>query len=124
MGIAYTYGQDIERDEPLPEIPPLEIRNVVSGTYIKDKLKPEIVVRYVMKQSRVSREFGENITPDFVLLDLKVGYAIFDNLKLNAGIKNVFNKTYYEHLNRIAQSTGSQIFAPGRSLYLNANFLF
>jgi len=124
LGIAYTHGQDLERDEPLPEIAPLDVRYVLSGSYLKDRLKPEITFRYVQEQSRVSPEFGETITPSFALVDISMSYAITDQLNVNVGVNNLLDENYYEHLNRSVRGANDPIFAPGRNLFTNLVFMF
>lgn len=124
MGIAYTYGQDVERDEPLPEIAPLDVRYAIYGSYLKDRLKPEVVFRYVAEQSRASAEFGETVTPSFSLLDVKVGYQITSGLSVNAGVNNLLDENYFEHLNRSVRGGNAPIFAPGRNVFVNLNFTF
>ena len=124
LGIAYTNGQDLERDEPLPEIAPLDFRYTLSGSYLNDKLKPEVMLRYVAEQSRVSNEFGETVTPSFALLDLKIDYQISDKLTINAGVNNLLDERYFEHLNRSVRGTNEPIFAPGRNVFANLNFSF
>lgn len=124
LGIAYTYAQDLERDEPLPEIAPLDFRYILSGSYIENKLTPELTVRYVAEQNRISNEFGETVTPSFALFDAKVGYQISENLFVNAGVNNLLDENYYEHLNRSVRGTSDPIFAPGRNFFANINFNF
>lgn len=124
LGIAYTYGQDLERDEPLPQIAPLDLRYSIFGSYLDNKLLPELMFRYVSEQSRVSNEFGETATPSFALLDIKIGYNISDKLTINSGVNNVLDENYYEHLNRSVRGTNDPIFAPGRNLFVNLNFTF
>jgi len=124
MGIAYTYGQDLERDEPLPEIAPLDVRYAIYGSYLKDRLRPEVVFRYVAEQSRASAEFGETVTPSFSLLDVKIGYQITSGLSINAGVNNLLDENYFEHLNRSVRGANAPIFAPGRNFFANLNFTF
>jgi iron complex outermembrane receptor protein len=124
MGVAYTYGQDLERDEPLPEIAPLDFRYTLYGHYLKGKLKPEITFRYVAEQSRVSGEFGEVTTPSFNLLDIKIGYQFTNSLSANVGVNNLLDEHYFEHLNRSVRGGNDPIFAPGRNIFVNLNFTF
>lgn len=124
LGIAYTYAQDLERDEPLPQIAPLDLRYALYGSYFKNKFNPELVFRYVSDQSRISNEFGETATPSFALLDFKAGYQINDNLSFNLGVNNIFDKNYFEHLNRSVRGTNNPIFAPGRNVFVNFNYNF
>ncbi len=124
IAVAYTYAQDLELDEPLPEISPMDVRYVLSGNHLKGKLIPEIAFRYVMEQSRISEEFGETATPSFALLDVKVRYNITNDFRVNAGINNLLDKNYYEHLNRSLRGTQDPIYAPGRNAFINMSFNF
>ncbi|NBB89530.1 MAG: TonB-dependent receptor, partial [Bacteroidetes bacterium] len=124
IGVAYTYGQDLERDEALPEIAPLDFRYSLIGSFLKDRLRPEMVFRYVAEQSRTSAEFGESVTPSFRLLDVKVGYQISSGLSVNAGVNNLLDENYFEHLNRSVRGANAPIFAPGRNVFVNLNFTF
>jgi iron complex outermembrane receptor protein len=124
LGVAYTYAQDLQRDQPLPEIAPMDMRYTLTGSYLKHKLKPEVTFRYVMEQGRISEEFGETVTPSFALLDVKVGYKLSDKLQVNAGVNNLFDENYYEHLNRSVRGANQPIYAPGRNVYGNISYLF
>ncbi|MBL6448248.1 TonB-dependent receptor [Fulvivirga sp. 29W222] len=124
LGIAYTYGKDLERNEPLPEIAPLDFRYALYGSYFAGRLRPEVIFRYVAEQSRISEEFGETKTPSFGLLDVKVGYQISKGLSANIGVNNLLNENYYEHLNRSVRGGNSPIFALGRNVFANLNFKF
>ncbi len=124
MGIAYTHAQDLERDEPLPEIAPLDFRYILVGSYLDGKLQPELTFRHVLEQSRISNEFGETITPSFSLLDLKLGYQVTDSAHITAGVNNLFDENYYEHLNRSVRASNLPLFAPGRNAFASLNFVF
>lgn len=124
LGVAYTYAQDLERDDPLPEIAPLDFHFTLRGNYLQGKLNPGATFRQVLKQPRISEEFGETETPAFSLLDIKVDYTHSKHLGLEIGANNVFDKTYYEHLNRPLSGTTIPIYAPGRSFYASINMNF
>jgi iron complex outermembrane receptor protein len=125
FGVAYTYGQDLELDEPLPEIAPLDVRYTVVGSYLKDRLRPEVTVRHAAEQARVSTEFGESETPSFTVVDVAVSFTFQGRYRLSASAQNLLDKTYYEHLNRSVQ--GNQpfpVFAAGRSVNLSLGLDF
>jgi iron complex outermembrane receptor protein len=124
LAAAFTYAQNLELNEPLPEIAPMDIRYVLAGSYLKDKLRPEVTFRYVIEQDRVSQEFGETVTPSFALLDVKIIYRFTDQLGANVGVNNLFNQNYYEHLSRSIIATDNPIFAPGRNVFVKLSFLF
>ena len=121
---AAQFGKNIENGETLPEIPPVDLRANLLGNYFKDKLRPSIHVRYVLKQSRISTEFGESATPAFWLTDLDITYDLFQWLSLSGGIRNLFDMAYYEHLNRSISGTGHPIYNPGRNIYLSLSASF
>jgi iron complex outermembrane receptor protein len=124
MGIAYTIAQDVEREEPLPEIAPLDIRYTLMGNHLKGKLQTEVSFRHVLEQSRVSKEYGETTSPSFSLVDATIGYSIYENTRLSAGVNNLLNRSYNEHLNRSVRGTNEPILAPGRNLFASLNINF
>jgi iron complex outermembrane receptor protein len=125
LNIAYTYGEDRIRKESLPEIAPLDLRYSISGTYFNNALSSRIALRYVMKQDRISRSFGETKTPSFTLLDIGLTYHFNQILGVTTGVENLFDELYYEHLNRFVKNQLYPIFAPGRNFYLSlfVNFM-
>ena len=125
MSLAYTYAQDLEREEPLPEIAPLDMRYRLSGSYLKNKLRPEVALRHVIKQDRISSEFGETVTPAFTILDVSVAYQFNKVFSMSTGVQNVFDQAYYEHLSRSVKGTMSQpIYNPGRNFFISVNMSF
>ena len=124
LAIAYTYAQDVERDEPLPEIAPLDVNYNLIGNFLNDKLSTSLRFRFVADQNRNSTEFGETPTPSFTLVDVNIGYQILNDLRLDAGVQNIFDENYYEHLNRSVGGTINPIFAPGRNVFVNLNYNF
>jgi len=124
LGIAYTYGQDLDRAQPLPEIAPLDVRYTLYGNYWNSRVQPELSVRYVSDQSRISPEFGETRTPSFVLLDLKLAFQVTEGFSFDFGVQNLLDELYYEHLNRSVRGSGNPIFAPGRNFFMHVNYTF
>lgn len=120
ISVAYTYGQNIAADEPLPEIAPLDLRYSLNGNFFNGKLRPAISLRHVTKQDRISNDYGETETPAFTLVDINLTYQISRIISTTAGVQNLLNETYYEHLNRtIGGTTPTEIFAPGRNIFLS-----
>jgi len=125
LSIAYTYGQDLERKEALPEIAPMDMRYRLYGRFLKNKLQPEISLRYVLAQNRVSAEYGETASPAFTLVDFSVNYKAANHLSLSAGVQNIFDVTYYEHLSRsVVGDLPHPIYAPGRNIFISMNIDF
>lgn len=124
LGVAYTYAQDLEREQPLPEIAPLDLRYSLRGSFFKDKLLPELLFRQVLAQSRISPEYGETRTPSFSLLDIKVAGQLTKTSRLTLGVNNLFDTAYYEHLSRSVSGTARPINAPGQTFFASVSMVF
>ena len=125
LSVAYTYAQDLVKEAPLPEIPPLDLRYHLSGNYLKNRLSPYITFRHVVEQARTSAEFGETVTPSFSIIDLGLSMRINQMLGFTAGVENLLDVNYYEHLSRSARgATAVPIHAPGRNFFLSFNLDF
>lgn len=122
FSMAYTYGQDLIRKEPLPEIAPLEFRYHLAGAYFKNHIQPYTTLRYALEQARISSEFGETLTPSFFIMDLGISFRLNKAFVIKTGVQNLLDELYYEHLNRSVRSaTPFPIYAPGRSFFLSFN---
>jgi iron complex outermembrane receptor protein len=125
LSAAYTYGQNLVNDLPLPEIAPLDLQLVIGGSWWKDRIQPEVRLRHVIAQDRIATDFGETETPAFTLLDLQLNYRILPNWRLGVGANNLFDVAYYEHLNRSVRGGDAQpIFAPGRNILVSMSVDF
>ena len=125
FSMAYTWAENRTTDEPIAEIAPFDSRFILIGSYLKNKLKPKVVVRYAAQQDRVAASFGESNSPAFALLDLDVSYNAWEKWMFSAGVKNLFDEAYYEHLSRMVRdASGNPIYNPGRSMYVTASFKF
>lgn len=122
FSMAYTHGQDLQTRTPLPEIPPMELRFKLSGNYFGEKLMPDVQIRHVFRQDRIADEFAETATPAFTLLDVGLAYAFSSNFRLDAGINNLFDEAYYEHLSRALRTDPAKpLYARGRSVFVRLN---
>ncbi len=111
-------------NDPLPEIPPFETDIHFKYAFFAHKLVPKVTLRLVAAQNRVSEAFLEKTTPGFVTADLGFKYQYNSNFTIYAGINNLFNKNYYEHLNRITVKNRAPLYEPGRIFYVNLNVNF
>jgi outer membrane receptor protein involved in Fe transport len=90
--------------EPLPQIPPLEMRN---GVRIHEprttpRWQVEFSARTVLPQNNVATNLDELPTPGFTVLDLRTYWQINDHWLVTAGVENFNNKQYREHLDPIS----------------------
>ncbi len=113
--IKYNYGE-MNNGQPLPLIQPLT--NLLSVTWRKPEYYIQAEAEYSAAQNRVNRDFGEIPSSAFMILNFRSGLQlkVRDSvLKISAGIENVFNKAYSEHLD------WGNYYRPGRSVYLGLN---
>jgi iron complex outermembrane receptor protein len=130
--LAYVRGENDSDDTPLAQQPPLEGR--LGLTYDNRSFLLGGLLRLVDDQDRIDPDAG-NIagqdigpTPGFAVLSLHGGWQARGALRLTAGIDNVLDKRYAEHLSRNSAmipgylvQTG-RINEPGRTFWLQANF--
>lgn len=122
--LAYTFAEKADDKTPIPEIAPMDMRYSLHGSYLKGKLFPELMLRHVLAQDRVSSAFGEQTTPSFTTLDLSIRFAPFEQLSIKAGVNNLLNTYYYEHLSRSIKASGNPFYAAGRNAFISTVFTF
>lgn len=132
--LAYAWGKNSSDGEALPQMPPLEARLGVS--YERDAWSAGALWRVVAAQNRVDEGRGNVVGQDFGssagfgVFSLNGAYRVSANLKLSAGVDNLFDKDYAEHLN-LAGDAGFgypadpvAIDEPGRTLWTKVEFDF
>lgn len=123
--VSYTYGQNKDFDEPLPQVTPLTAH--LGLKYEKEKYWFNFKSRLVDSQERISETFRENETPGFATFDISAGVKPFKGMTVGAAVLNIFDKAYYEHLNFSyinSNIMSGRILEPGRNftIYLNYSF--
>jgi hemoglobin/transferrin/lactoferrin receptor protein len=115
-GIAYTYGQNLSKREPLRRIPPFNGR--MMGTYRKAKWMAAAEWQFASPQSRLAQGDKEDNripaggTPGWKVFNLYGGYKM-ESIQLNAGVQNLLNEDYRTH--------GSGINGVGRSAWVSVS---
>jgi iron complex outermembrane receptor protein len=115
-------GDTIIKNDALPEIPPFETTITLHYKFLKGKLIPRISYRLVADQRHVSDAFYEPETPGFSLMNLSINYEMTKNVRILAGVNNIFDLSYYEHLNRKIIGTTGKLYEPGRAFFVNLIF--
>ena len=115
-------GEQIITNDPLNEIPPFETNISLGYGFFHKKLIPELDIRMVAAQNKVSVANYEQTTPGFVTLGFVLTWQQSDMFTLYAGITNLTNAAYYEHLNRRVIGSKSPLYEPGRMFYVNLRF--
>lgn len=116
--LRYTIAKD-NSNEPLPFVPPF--KNVTSIRWQPGKISVQLESEAAAKQNQVRKKYAEDITAGYFLLHARLGYTtrLFkQHAVLQAGVENIFDKNYHEHLD------WKNIARPGRNFYvqLKTNF--
>ena len=133
--LAYAWGKNSSDGRALPQMPPLESR--LGLTYSRDAWSAGALWRLVAAQNRIAFNQGNVVGKDydasagFGVFSLNGAYKVSKNLKLSAGVDNLFDKTYAEHLN-LAGNAGfgypasdpQPVNEPGRTVWTKVDFSF
>ena len=122
--LAYVSGRNGVTEEPLPEMPPLEGRIRLRYDDPKGRFWGEGTGRFVARQARVSEAFGEQEAPGFSTFGLRTGVSVSSYVSVSLGIENLFDRAYYEHLNRKQKLDMKPIMEPGRNVYVGVRLGF
>lgn len=128
--LAWARGANRTDDRPLAQMPPLELRSGLA--YDSGRWSAGALARLVAAQRRVAPGQGSIVGQDlgpsggYAVLSLHAGWRPSRTVELTAGIDNVFDRAYAEHLSRGgAEVTGfertARVFEPGRVAWLKAN---
>ncbi|MEQ9861082.1 TonB-dependent copper receptor [Pectobacterium cacticida] len=131
--VAYSWGKNTDDHQPLPQIPPLEAR--LGLTWEKGDWSSAGLLRIVSAQHRTDNNNGNVVGKDF---DHSAGFAVFSanaayrvnkHVKLSAGVDNLFDKAYSEHLNLAGNSSfgysaNTSVNEPGRTFWAKLNVTF
>ncbi|SEC39814.1 TonB-dependent copper receptor [Pseudomonas anguilliseptica] len=131
--LAYAWGKNSSDGEALPQMPPLEAR--LGLTYQRDDWSVGGLWRVVDGQGRIAAGRGNVVGQDFGdsagfgVLSLNGAYRVSEQVKLSAGVDNLLDKQYAEHLNLGGDSgfgfpADTRIDEPGRTLWAKVDFDF
>jgi iron complex outermembrane receptor protein len=131
--LAYTRGENRSDDLPLAQMPPLELRTGVD--YTGSRWSAGALWRVVAEQDRYAVRQGNVVGQDlgrtggFGVLSLNAGWKPTRGVLVSAGVDNLFDKTYAEHLSRGGAAVSgfeqtTRVNEPGRTLWLKASANF
>jgi iron complex outermembrane receptor protein len=133
---SYTYAEYISSSTSgddtagaVAEIPPLESTLRLSSV-LGSRFTPQAEIRRVFPQGRYDAAFGETRTSGFWLVNIESGARLSGQLALNAGVRNLFDEAYSEHLNRsfnpeFTEGAGAvKLMEPGRRAFIELNWRF
>ena len=123
--LSYTQAENKDFNEPLAHIPPFMAN--LGAKYEEDNFWIALSSRLVANQSRIAASYMEQETPGFGTLDLRVGFEPYKGLSIGAALLNIFDKTYYEHLNFSYSNSdilSGKIYEPGRNFTTYIKYKF
>jgi len=105
-------------EEPLPSIVPLESRLGLRLHQASDapRWELEFLARVVAAQRRVATSLLESPTAGFATFDIRGRWQASEQLMLLAGVENLADRQYREHLD-FRSPSGISVFQPGVSFY-------
>nr|WP_052697637.1 TonB-dependent copper receptor [Luteibacter yeojuensis] len=124
--LAYAWGENRTDHRPLPQMPPLEAR--FGLTYDTGVWSAGALWRLVHAQHRVAVGDGNIVGQDlgptggFGVFSLNGGYRFSRAVTLSAGVDNLLNKTYAEHINAataglVGYVNTTRVNEPGRTVW-------
>jgi iron complex outermembrane receptor protein len=125
--VAYTRGHNITDGGALAQMPPLELR--FGADYGRGRWRTGFLLRHVAAQDRVAVNQGNVVgqdigaSPSFTVVSVNAAVNLPQGLLLTAGIDNLLDRNYAEHLSRAgAMLSGyvqtTRVNEPGRTLWL------
>lgn len=133
--LAYTYGKNRTDGKPLAQTPPLEWNSTLA--FDNGKFSAGALWKVVAKQNRYAKGQGNIIGQDigasagFGVLSVNAGWKFNKYATLQAGVDNVFNKTYAEFVSRdgvaVDPAAGiktTRVNEPGRTAWLRLQAKF
>ncbi|RKZ80676.1 MAG: TonB-dependent receptor, partial [Gammaproteobacteria bacterium] len=124
--VSYVRGKRRDTSDNLYRIAPLTARTMLS--YIKTEWSVGVEAVTISAQNDVSSENNETESSGYAFFNLLGNYQATRELTLSAGVNNVFDREYQDHLggyNRIKDNPdiapGERLPGLGRSAYVSVN---
>jgi iron complex outermembrane receptor protein len=125
--LAWTRGHNRTDGGALAQMPPLEVR--MGAEYSMGNLHAGLLVRHAAAQNRVAVNQGNVVgqdigtSPGFTVVSLNAALQLPHGTLLSAGIDNLLDRDYAEHLSRggtmlAGYPQTTRVNEPGRTLWL------
>ena len=126
--ISYVRGRNKDTGDDLYRIAPL--RGIVDLAYRHETWESHLECVWADAQNHVSDVQGESSSPGYGLLNFRLAKVFFKTLRVEAGVENILDKRYAEHLggvNRVSGgdlAVGERIPSAGRFAYGSVSWEF
>lgn len=119
---SYVRGEDISASSDLPLVPPLNGRVGIRYKHLSFGYV-DVAAHLFSRQNNIAK--GERETPGYATLNFYLSsvpvYLYYMNLRFFAGIENILDKEYRNHL---STNRGTVLVEPGRNLFFKINLTF
>ncbi len=122
--LSYVRAEDTRFDEPLFGIPGREHRLGLRAQADGGERFVEVVMTTQADQDRVATARFEAPTEGWTTVDLHGGFRLANRVRLRAGVMNLTDEFYVNHLNSFNPFTRMRIAELGRSAYVGAEYSF
>ncbi|TAK39006.1 MAG: TonB-dependent copper receptor [Lysobacteraceae bacterium] len=131
---AWAWGANTDDGTPLPQMTPAEAR--ITAAWAQGRWSAGALLRAVRAQTRIAIDQGNVVgrdlgpSPGFATLALNAGVQLRDGVQLTAGVDNLFDRAYSEHLNLAGNADFGypampvRIDEPGRTTWVKLGFEF
>jgi iron complex outermembrane receptor protein len=127
--VSYVRGERRDTSDDLYRIAPLTARTML--TYLQPKWRVGVEAETVAKQNNASDENFEIKSSGFALFNLAGQYEAASNVVIAAGVNNMFDRFYTDHLGGFNRANGNpdilvgeRLPGIGRSAYVNLTYNF
>ena len=131
--LAYVRGTNDTDSLPLAQLPPLEARLALA--YAAKDWSVGGLLRAVTTQDRFAVNQGNIVgqdigrSPGFAIISLNASRRFGQHFRLSAGVDNLFDKTYAEHISRAGSAVAgfaqtTRVNEPGRTAWLKFDASF
>ncbi len=126
--LSYVRGKDKDGNDNLYRVAPLN--NRLTLTWEQDKLNVSLESVFYASQSKTASYNDEEKSSGYGLFNAYSQYQVSSDLRINAGIENLLDKDYVDHLtgyNRNDDSdipVGDRLPGRGRNLFVGATLSF
>jgi iron complex outermembrane receptor protein len=128
--LAYVRGENDTDARPLAQLPPLETR--LGLAYTQRAWSAGALLRLVAAQDRIALNQGNIVGQDlgrtagFGTVAINASWRATTRMRLTAGVDNVFDQTYAEHISRAGSMVPgfvqtARVNEPGRFLWLRCD---
>lgn len=133
--LAYVRGTNVSESKPLPQMTPLDA--TLGVKYDDRTFLGGLLLRAVAPQDRVDVGWGNIVGTDigptggFATMSLNGGWRPRENITLTAGIDNLLDKPYAEHVSKASPGIANEgyeqtvrVYEPGRTFWMKGSVKF